>query len=65
MRLSLMCSGRRCQRSEAEAARPPDRLAADDRFALAAARRERYQELYSGLAKLGVRLQRPPGITPA
>jgi hypothetical protein len=38
---------------------------ADDRSAMAAARRERYQELYTGLAKLGVRLQRPPGISPA
>jgi hypothetical protein len=38
---------------------------ADDRSAMATARRERYQELYTGLAKLGVRLQRPPGIEPA
>jgi hypothetical protein len=38
---------------------------ADDRSAMAAARRDRYQELYTGLAKLGVRLQRPPGINPA
>lgn len=38
---------------------------ADDRSAMATARRERYQELYTGLAKLGVRLQRPAGIDPA
>jgi hypothetical protein len=38
---------------------------ADDRSAMATARRDRYQELYTGLAKLGVRLQRPEGITPA
>lgn len=38
---------------------------ADDRSAMATARRERYQELYAGLAKLGVRLQRPAGISPA
>ena len=37
---------------------------ADDRSAMAMARRERYQELYHGLAKLGLRLQRPPGIEP-
>lgn len=35
---------------------------ADDRSAMATARRDRYQELHNGLAKLGVRLQRPPGI---
>ena len=38
---------------------------ADDRSAMARTRRERYQELYTGLAKLGVRLQRPSGIHPA
>jgi hypothetical protein len=38
---------------------------ADDRSALAMSRRERYQELYSALAKLGVRLRRPAGITAA
>lgn len=38
---------------------------ADDPSALATARRERYQELHRGLAKLGVRLRRPPGISAA
>jgi hypothetical protein len=38
---------------------------ADDRSARAAAERERYQELYDALAKLGVRLHRPTGIRPA
>jgi hypothetical protein len=38
---------------------------ADDRSAMASARRERYQELHTGLAKLGVRLQRPAGLSPA
>jgi hypothetical protein len=38
---------------------------ADDRSAMAVAQRERYQELYDGLAKLGLRLHRPPGIDPA
>lgn len=38
---------------------------ADDRSAMAVAQRERYQELYDGLAKLGVRLHRPAGINPA
>jgi hypothetical protein len=38
---------------------------ADDRSAMAAATRSRYQELYDGLAKLGVRLHRPTGINPA
>ncbi len=38
---------------------------ADDRSAMAAATRSRYQELYDGLAKLGVRLHRPAGINPA
>ncbi len=37
---------------------------ADDRSALAVGRRDRYQQLYNGLAKLGVRLRRPEGITP-
>lgn len=37
---------------------------ADDRSAMAIAQRERYQELYDGLAKLGIRLHRPPGINP-
>ena len=38
---------------------------ADDRSALAVARRGRYQQLHNGLAKLGVRLRRPAGIDPA
>jgi hypothetical protein len=38
---------------------------ADDRSALAMSRRERYQELYGALAKLGVRLRRPDGIKAA
>ena len=38
---------------------------ADDRSAMAVARRERFQELYDGLAKLGVRLVRPDGLRPA
>ena len=38
---------------------------ADDRSAMAAATRRRYQELYNGLAKLGVRLHRPSGIKAA
>jgi hypothetical protein len=38
---------------------------ADDRSALATSRRDRYQQLYNGLAKLGVRLRRPEGIEPA
>jgi hypothetical protein len=38
---------------------------ADDRSAMALAERERYQDLYDGLAKLGVRLHRPAGIRPA
>ena len=38
---------------------------ADDRSAMASARRDRYQELYDGLARLGVRLHRPAGINPA
>lgn len=38
---------------------------ADDRSAVATARRERYQELHTGLSKLGLRLRRPPGIDPA
>ena len=38
---------------------------ADDASALPVARRARHQELYDGLAKLGVRLRRPTGITPA
>jgi len=38
---------------------------ADDHSALAVARRTRHQELYNGLAKLGVRLRRPAGIIPA
>ena len=38
---------------------------ADDRSAMAMAQRERYQELYDALAKLGVRLHRPSGIRPA
>lgn len=38
---------------------------ADDRSALAVAQRQRYQDLYDGLAKLGVRLHRPEGIRPA
>jgi hypothetical protein len=37
---------------------------ADDGSAMAVARRARYQELYAGLTKLGVRLQRPAGINP-
>ncbi|MGZ8716782.1 MAG: hypothetical protein ACXWYO_06685 [Gaiellaceae bacterium] len=37
---------------------------ADDPSAMAVAQRERYQELYDGLAKLGVRLHRPTGINP-
>jgi dihydrodipicolinate synthase/N-acetylneuraminate lyase len=38
---------------------------ADDRSAMAVARRERFQDLYDGLAKLGVRLVRPDGLRPA
>ena len=38
---------------------------ADDRSALAVSRRDRYQQLYNGLAKLGVRLRRPEGVDPA
>lgn len=38
---------------------------ADDRSAMAVARRDRYQDLYSALAKLGVRLRRPEGIKAA
>ena len=38
---------------------------ADDRSAMAFGQRQRYQELYDGLAKLGVRLHRPAGINPA
>jgi hypothetical protein len=38
---------------------------ADDRSALAVGSRDRYQQLYNGLAKLGVRLRRPEGIKPA
>ncbi len=38
---------------------------ADDHSALAVTRRERHQQLYNGLAKLGVRLRRPAGIIPA
>jgi NaMN:DMB phosphoribosyltransferase len=37
---------------------------ANDRSAMAFAQRQRYQELYDGLAKLGVRLHRPAGISP-
>lgn len=38
---------------------------ADDRSARAVAARERHQDLYDALAKLGVRLRRPAGIRPA
>lgn len=38
---------------------------ADDPSALAIGIRDRYQQLYNGLAKLGVRLRRPDGIVPA
>lgn len=38
---------------------------ADDRSARAIAERERHQELYDALSKLGVRLHRPDGIRPA
>ena len=38
---------------------------ADDRSARAVSERERYQELYDALARLGVRLHRPAGIRPA
>ncbi len=38
---------------------------ADDPSALAVSRRDRYQQLYNGLAKLDVRLRRPEGIAPA
>ena len=38
---------------------------ADDRSALAVSRRDRYRQLYNGLAKLEVRLRRPEGIVPA
>jgi hypothetical protein len=38
---------------------------ADDRSARAVTERERYQDLYDALGKLGVRLHRPAGIRPA
>lgn len=38
---------------------------ADDRSAAAETERERYQQLYDALVKLGVRLHRPAGIAPA
>jgi hypothetical protein len=38
---------------------------ADDRSARAEAERQRHQELYDALTKLGVRLHRPAGIRPA
>lgn len=38
---------------------------ADDRSAFAIAKREQFEELYDGLAKLGVRLVRPEGLRPA
>jgi hypothetical protein len=38
---------------------------ADDGSAAAVAKRERYQALHSGLAKLGIRLRRPAGIRAA
>ena len=38
---------------------------ADDHSALAVGQRDRYQQLYNGLAKLGIRLRRPEGINPA
>lgn len=38
---------------------------ADDRSALAVTKRRRFQDLYWGLSKLGVRLRRPPGIAAA
>jgi dihydrodipicolinate synthase/N-acetylneuraminate lyase len=38
---------------------------ADDRSAMAVARREQFEELYDGLAKLGMRLVRPDGLRPA
>jgi hypothetical protein len=38
---------------------------ADDHSARAVGERERYQDLYDALAKLGVRLHRPGGIRPA
>lgn len=36
---------------------------ADDRSAMAASRREHFQELHSALRKLGVRLRMPAGLT--
>jgi hypothetical protein len=36
---------------------------ADDRSAMAASRREHFQELHSALRKLGVRLRLPAGLT--
>jgi hypothetical protein len=38
---------------------------ADDRSARAEAERQRHQDLYDALTKLGVRLHRPAGIRPA
>lgn len=38
---------------------------ADDRSAAAVARREHFEDLYSALAKLGVRLRRPEGLRAA
>lgn len=35
---------------------------ADDRSAIAVARREHFEDLYSALWKLGVRLRRPEGL---
>ena len=35
---------------------------ADDRSALAAARRDHFRDLYDALAKLGVRLRRPEAL---
>lgn len=36
---------------------------ADDRSAMAVARRERFEHLHSGLRKLGVRMRRPDGLS--
>lgn len=38
---------------------------ADDRSAAEVARREHFEELYSALAKLGIRLRRPDGLRAA